>query len=70
MEDTGEVIKFQSKEWRDILKRDDVYAYCKNAIEQNSITSYRTQEEIDPDDLNIDATNMEGIDTPLNQDDE
>ena len=70
MEDTGEVVKFQSKEWRDILKRQDVYDYCKAAIEQNSITSYRTQEEIDPDEINIDATNMEGIDTPLNQDDE
>ena len=70
MEDTGEMVKFQSKDWRDILKRDDVYAYCKSAIEQHSITSYRAQNKIDPDELNIDTLNMDGIDTPLNQDDE
>ena len=70
MEDTGEVIKFLSKDWRDILKRPEVRAYCKNAIEQNSISSYKPQEDIDTESLKVDSVNMEGIDTPLNQDEE
>lgn len=70
MEDTGEVIKFLSKDWRDILKRPEVRAYCKNAIEQNSISSYKPQDEIDTESLKVDSINMEGIDAPLNQDGE
>tara|TARA_R110000868_G_scaffold98964_4_gene272446 strand:- start:1251 stop:2411 length:1161 start_codon:yes stop_codon:yes gene_type:complete len=70
MEDTGEIVKFLSKDWRDVLKRPEVRAYCKNAIEQNSISSYKPQEDIDVDDLKVDTLNMEGIDAPLNQDEE
>ena len=67
MEDTGEIIKFLSKDWRTILKRDDVRAYCKNAIEQNSVSHYKSQEQIDPSALELD-NNMEGIDFDENED--
>ena len=42
-------------------------AYCKNAIEQNSISHYKPQDQIDPDELKIDS-NMEGIDIDENED--
>ena len=55
MEDTGEVVKFQSKDWQKLLReRADVRNYCKGLLEQNSISSYKPQEAIDTDDLEID----------------
>ena len=55
MEDTGEVVKFQSKDWQKLLReRDDVREYCKGLLEKNSISSYKPQDAIDTDDLEID----------------
>lgn len=59
MEDTGEVVKFQSKDWQRILReRQDVKDYCRSLLEKNSISSYKPQDAIDTDDLEIDSSEM------------
>lgn len=59
IEDTGEVVKFQSKDWQKILHtRSDVRDYCKKLLEINSISSYKPQDVIDIDDLEIDSSEM------------
>lgn len=62
MEDTGEVVKFQSKDWQKILReREDVRDYCRALLEKNAISSYKPQEAIDIDSLEIDSSEMSDI---------
>lgn len=62
IEDTGEVVRFQSKDWQKILReRDDVRDYCKSILETNSVSSYKSQSNIDAEDLEIDSSEMSDI---------
>lgn len=62
IEDTGEVVRFQSKDWQKILReRDDVRDYCKSVLETNSVSSYKSQSNIDAEDLEIDSSEMSDI---------
>ena len=62
MEDTGEVVKFQSKDWQKILReRDDVRDYCKSVLETTSVSSYKSQSTIDAGDLEVDSSEMSDI---------
>ena len=62
MEDTGEVVKFQSKDWQKILReRDDVRDYCKSVLETTSVSSYKSQSTIDAGDLEVDNSEMSDI---------
>jgi len=62
MEDTGEVVKFQSKDWQKILReRDDVRDYCKSTLEAASVSSYKSQSTIDADELEVDSSEMSDI---------
>ena len=62
MEDTGEVVKFQSKDWQKILReRDDVRDYCKSILETTSVSSYKSQSTIDAGDLEVDSSEMSDI---------
>jgi recombination protein RecA len=62
IEDTGEVVRFQSKDWQKILReRDDVRDYCKNVLETTSVSSYKSQSTIDAEDLEIDSSEMSDI---------
>ena len=62
IEDTGEVVRFQSKDWQKILReRDDVRDYCKSVLETSSVSSYKSQSNIDAEDLEIDSSEMSDI---------
>lgn len=62
IEDTGEVVRFQSKDWQKILReRDDVRDYCKSVLETSSVSSYKSQSTIDAEDLEIDSSEMSDI---------
>ena len=57
-----EVVRFQSKDWQKILReRDDVRDYCKSVLETNSVSSYKSQSNIDAEDLEIDSSEMSDI---------
>jgi hypothetical protein len=59
IESTGEVVKFLSKDWAKLIRtNEDLRAHCKRLIELNSISSYKPQESIDLDTLEIDDTEM------------
>jgi len=59
VESTGEVIKFQSKDWPKLIRtNEDLRLHCKRLLEINSISSYKPQESIDLDTLEIDDTEM------------
>jgi len=62
IQDTGEVVRFQSKDWQKILReRDDVRDYCKSVLETSSVSSYKSQSNIDAEDLEIDSSEMSDI---------
>lgn len=54
-EETGEEIRFMSKEWRGILDKDpDLYDYCYRKICDIFIMKYRSQDQINPDEITVD----------------
>ena len=54
-EETGEEIRFMSKEWRTILDKDpDLYDYCYRKICDIFIMKYRSQDQINPDEITVD----------------
>lgn len=61
-EETGEEIKFQSKEWKSLLAKDpDLKDYCYRKICDAVISKYK-RDEADPDSIQIDETDNEGLD--------
>lgn len=54
-EDTGEEIRFMSKDWKTMLTEDDsLKQYCYNKICDIFIMKYRQQDHIDPDQISVD----------------
>lgn len=54
-EDTGEEIRFMSREWREMLNKDpDLHKYCYNKICDIFIMKYRSSDHIDPDEVVVD----------------
>ena len=54
-EDTGEEIRFMSKDWRGMLTEDVALKdYCYKKICDIFIMKYRTQDQINPDDISVD----------------
>ena len=61
-EETGEVFKFQSKDWKNILIQNDALkTYCYNRICEAVISKYKS-ESIDPDNLQLDDSDLAGLD--------
>ncbi len=59
-EDTGEEVRFQSKEWRGMLEADpELKEYCYNKICDIYVMKYRDQNLIDPDDISVDEGELE-----------
>ena len=59
-EQTGEEIKFQSKEWRGLLEADpELKEYCYNKICDIYVMKYRDQNLIDPDEISVDEGELE-----------
>ena len=54
-EDTGEEIKFMSKDWRGMLTdSEDLKDYCYKKICDIFVMKYRKQDEINPDEISVD----------------
>lgn len=54
-EDTGEEIRFQSKDWRNMLAGDaSLKDYCYKRICDIFVMKYRKQDEINPDEVSVD----------------
>ena len=54
-EDTGEEIRFQSKDWRNMLTGDaSLKDYCYKRICDIFVMKYRKQDEINPDEVSVD----------------
>lgn len=54
-EDTGEEIRFMSKDWRDLLNKDqDLKDYCYKKICDIFIMKYKSDEHFDPDEVSVD----------------
>ena len=59
MESTGEIFKFQAKEWRELLNtRPDVKEYCYKQLCEIVISSYKTADGVDRDQLEIDSDDL------------
>lgn len=59
-EDTGEELKFQSKEWKGLLEADlDFKEYCYKKICDIFVMKYRDQNLIDPDEISVDEGELE-----------
>jgi hypothetical protein len=59
-EETGEEVKFQSKEWRGMLDADpELKQYCYNKVCNIYVMKYKDQNGIDPDDVSIDDGELE-----------
>ena len=59
-EETGEEIKFQSKEWRGLLDADpELKEYCYKKICDIYVMKYRDQNLIDPDEISVDEGELE-----------
>jgi len=58
-EETGEIHKFQAKDWRTIMNENAALRdYCLRKIYELYIMKYRTDQDIDPDSVSLDS-NME-----------
>jgi recombination protein RecA len=58
-EETGEEIKFMSKDWRGMLDTDaDLKDYCYRKICDIYIMKYRAQDHINPDDISVDEGDL------------
>lgn len=54
-EETGEEIRFMSKEWKGMLENDkELHDYCYKKICDIFIMKYRSQDQINPDDISVD----------------
>lgn len=54
-ENTGEEIRFQSKEWKTMLSEDsDLKEFCYKKICDIFVMKYRDQDKIDPDEVSVD----------------
>lgn len=54
-EETGEEIRFMSKDWKGMLANDeDLKDYCYRRICDIFVMKYREQDQIDPDDISVD----------------
>lgn len=54
-EETGEEIKFMSKDWRGMLEKDEnLKQYCYNKICNIFVMKYRDQDHINPDEISVD----------------
>lgn len=54
-EDTGEIHKFQAKDWRSLIRENaELRDYCLKQIYDIYIMKYRTDGEIDPDSVTLD----------------
>jgi recombination protein RecA len=59
-EQTGEEVKFQSKEWRGMLDADpELKQYCYNKVCDIYVMKYKDQNNIDPDDVSVDEGELE-----------
>jgi len=59
-EETGEEVKFQSKEWRGMLDSDpELKQYCYNKVCNIYVMKYKDQNSIDPDDVSVDEGELE-----------
>ena len=59
-EETGEEIRFQSKEWKSMLEQDeDLKSYCYKKICDIYVMKYRDQNLIDPDEISVDEGELE-----------
>lgn len=52
-EDTGEELRFQSKEWRALLERADVHEFCYKKLCDIYVMKYRSQDLVDKDSIVI-----------------
>jgi recombination protein RecA len=56
-EDTGEIHKFQAKDWRSLIRENaELREYCLKQIYDIYIMKYRTDGEIDPDSVTLDGS--------------
>jgi recombination protein RecA len=54
-EETGEEIRFMSKDWRDLLNKDeDLKNYCYKKICDIFIMKYKSDDHFDPDEVSVD----------------
>jgi len=54
-EETGEEIRFMSKDWKGMLANDEeLKSYCYKRICDIFVMKYRKQDQIDPDDISVD----------------
>ncbi len=61
-EETGEEVKFQSKDWKNILAKDpELKDYCYRQICDAVISKYK-RDQSDPDNIQIDETDSAGLD--------
>lgn len=59
-EETGEEIRFMSKEWKGMLENDpELKEYCYNKICDIYVMKYRDQDQIDPDEISVDEGELE-----------
>jgi recombination protein RecA len=59
IESTGEVVKFLSKDWGKLIRtNEELRLQCKRLLEINSISSYKPQDSIDSESLEIDDSEM------------
>ena len=59
-EETGEEIKFMSKEWKGILdSNEELKSYCYKKICDIYVMKYRAQNLIDPDEISVDEGELE-----------
>jgi len=59
-EETGEEVRFMSKQWRGMLEtNDELKQYCYKKICDIYIMKYRDQSNVDPDDVSVDEGEIE-----------
>lgn len=59
-EETGEEIRFQSKEWKTMLEQDEeLKEYCYKKICDIYVMKYKDKDQIDPDDISVDEGELE-----------
>jgi recombination protein RecA len=59
-EETGEEVKFQSKDWRGMLDTDpELKQYCYNKVCDIYVMKYKDQNMIDPDEVSVDEGELE-----------
>lgn len=59
VESTGEVVKFQSKDWATLIRtNEDLRDHCKAILEKHSISSYKPQDTIDSGALELDDSEI------------